>query len=65
MERELTSGLLRAEEYAHEATRKQIEKALELNAKYFNGEGLKNVPAILQALATNFNAAVLYDKTVK
>lgn len=65
MATELTSSMLKSEERAIELTRRQIEAAMQLNAKYFDGQGLENFPAILQALSTNFNAAVLYGKAMK
>lgn len=65
MATELTASMLKSEERAIELTRRQIEAAMQLNARYFDGEGLKNLPAILQALATNYNAAVLYGKAMK
>jgi hypothetical protein len=62
MATELNPGMLKNEERAIELTRRQIEAALKLNASHFEGEGLTYFPAILQALATNFDATVLYGK---
>ena len=61
----LTPSMLRAQDRAVEMTALQIEAALQLNAKYFDGEGLEHVGAILQALATNYNASTLYAKSNK
>jgi hypothetical protein len=62
MANEIRPGMLQSEKHAIELTRRQIEAALQLNARYFDGAGLTNFAPILQALATNFNAAVLYGK---
>lgn len=64
-EAEPTPSMLRAQERATAVTKMQIEIALKLNAHYFDGEGLTNFPAILQALSTNVNAAVLHGKSMK
>lgn len=62
---EVTPGMLRAFERAQQITGQQIETALQLNAKYFNGAGLDHVGEILQALATNYHATVMYTKPMK
>lgn len=62
---EVTPSMLRSEERAEQITEAQIQTALRLNAKYFDGEGLAQVGAILQALATNYHASVLFSKVVK
>lgn len=54
--RDLPGGAKTPFERAEQITRAQIELALQLNAKYFDGEGLEHFGAILQALAQTYHA---------
>ncbi len=62
MSEELAGSAKSAHERAVSATRAQIETAMQLNAKYFDGEGLTYIPAILQALSQNYGAQLLRSK---
>lgn len=62
---QLSPGTLKSQARAEEITRQQIKAALKINGEMFPTEGLKNVGSVLQALAQNFHAQVLFVKEVK
>lgn len=62
---ELTKPMEAVAERAEALTEMQIQTALRLNARHFDGAGLEMVPAILQALAQNYHAERLNAKVVK
>ena len=60
---EISAFAQRALDRAEKLTEAQIETALRLNGKYFEGEGLTHFGDILQALTANYRATVLFNKT--
>lgn len=56
MAEEVTKGMQIAQNRAEQMTRTQIDAAMQINAQYFQGEGLTYFPAILQALSQNYAA---------
>lgn len=57
---EMTKSQLLAMQRAEMLTREQLNLAQKLNQEYFDGEGLDNLPGILQALASNYHASVVW-----